>query len=588
MSRTDRQATRRSDAIRQSVQFVTRGHGKTLAAMTATAFVGGTAEALFLITATRAAFAITDGKHHVGIVAGRSLSVGWTLLLALGLVVVRLSLAVAANWQSASIATGSVARVRRRLAGAFLRTSWKVQQDQRAGSLQELMTGFSGQASALMSNLSGGLVSAANLLAMLAMAVAIEPVGALVLVISVTGLALLLRPLRGLVRRKAQDTADAALAFATSVNEVADLGLELHVFNVQAVAEKQVGHSIERTRQRMRSLQIAQGLSSPVYTGLAYLALVGALAVVAESHTSSLTSLGASLLVMLRSLSYGQAVQTGYMGIVATIPAIEELQSRLALFDAGRRVDGGRPVGAVGVVALEHVTFAYTEGQPVLRDVTFSIQPHEMVGIIGPSGGGKSTMVQLLLGLRTPQQGRILAEGRDIAQFSAAEWARKVTFVPQSAHLIAGTIAANIRFLRDDVSDEDVERAARLAHLHDDVTHFPEGYARQVGERGGHLSGGQQQRLCIARALVEHPDVLILDEPTSALDVHSEHLVRQTLLTLREEMAVIVIAHRLSTLSACDRIMVIQDGELKAFDTPVALEQSSPFYREALVLSGMH
>jgi ABC-type multidrug transport system fused ATPase/permease subunit len=132
-----------------------------------------------------------------------------------------------------------------------------------------------------------------------------------------------------------------------------------------------------------------------------------------------------------------------------------------------------------------------------------------------------------------------------------------------------------------------VERAARLAHLHDDILGFPEGYDRQVGEKGGHLSGGQQQRLCIARALVEHPEVLILDEPTSALDVRSEHFIRETLLGLKDRMTVIVIAHRLSTLTICDRIMVIRDGELKEFDTPHALEQSSGFYREALALSGM-
>ena len=116
---------------------------------------------------------------------------------------------------------------------------------------------------------------------------------------------------------------------------------------------------------------------------------------------------------------------------------------------------------------------------------------------------------------------------------------------------------------------------------------FVGGYDRQVGERGSHLSGGQQQRLIIARALVEHPDVLILDEPTSALDVRSEHLIRQTLDGLRDEMTIIIIAHRLSTLDICDRLMVIHDGELKAFDTPDNLEKDNDFYREALRLSGL-
>jgi ABC-type multidrug transport system fused ATPase/permease subunit len=153
--------------------------------------------------------------------------------------------------------------------------------------------------------------------------------------------------------------------------------------------------------------------------------------------------------------------------------------------------------------------------------------------------------------------------------------------------LIAGTVAENIRFFRDDVTQEQIEHASRLANLHDDIAGFADGYDRQVGEQGSHLSGGQQQRLIIARALVEKPDVLILDEPTSALDVRSEHLIRQTLNTLREKMTIIIVAHRLSTLEICDRIMVIQDGELKGLDTPENLEKTNDFYREALILSGM-
>lgn len=159
--------------------------------------------------------------------------------------------------------------------------------------------------------------------------------------------------------------------------------------------------------------------------------------------------------------------------------------------------------------------------------------------------------------------------------------------MPQAAHLVAGTVADNIRLLRSDVTQEDIERAAALAHLSEDVEQFEERYDREVGEQGGHLSGGQQQRLCIARALVEQPDVLILDEPTSALDVRSEHLIRQTLTELREHMTIIIVAHRLSTLDICDRIMVIQNGELQGFDTPAQLGKDNAFYSEALTLSGL-
>ena len=292
--------------------------------------------------------------------------------------------------------------------------------------------------------------------------------------------------------------------------------------------------------------------------------------------------------MMLRSLSYGQALQGSYLAIITNAPGVEDLIEQVDLFESERRRDGGEPVGSVGSVDLDDVSFAYEPGQPVLRDVSFHLDSREVVGIVGPSGGGKSTLVELILGLRDPQEGSIRVDGRDIGQLDKTEWARKVTFVPQAAHLISGSIADNIRFMRDDVTDEQVERAARLAYLHDDIAQFTDGYDRSVGAKGDHLSGGQQQRLCIARALVEQPDVLILDEPTSALDVHSENLIRTTLLELKEHMTVIIIAHRLSTLDICDRIMVIQEGRIVGFDSPDRLEASNAFYREAVALSGLH
>lgn len=586
-TRTLSSAANREEEMRSAVRFVIRGHRRALALLATTAFVGGLAEALFLITVTRAAFAITDGAERVGIVAGWYLSVNGTLLAAFGLVVTRIALASYSAWQSASVSSTVTAHMRHRLAGGFINACWELQQGQRAGSLQELLTGYTGQASAMIGALNSGVVAGANLVALVGIAVAVDPLGALVLVVSVAVLGSVLRPLRAAVKRRAHASTVAGMEFATSVGEISDLGLELHVFHVQEPAENRVGERIESYRSQSRRLQFAVGLTTPAYTGLAYVALLAALAIVALSASTSLASLGAAMLVMLRSLSYGQALQGAYVSVSSSTPAIEEIQRRLALFEKGRRIDAGQPVGAVGPIKAEHVWFAYTPGQDVLRDISFTIDPCEIVGVVGPSGSGKSTLVQLLLALRDPDRGQILADGRELAELSKAELARKITFVPQASHLVAGTIADNIRFLRDGVSQDDVERAAKLAYLHDEIAAFPEGYDRPVGEHGGHLSGGQQQRLCIARALVEHPDVLIMDEPTSALDVRSEHLIRTTLLGLKERMTVIVIAHRLSTLDICDRIMVIQDGELKGFDTPEALEQSSDFYREALVLSGM-
>ena len=580
--------TRRNEQRSLRLARITlRGHVRAVGAMAVASLLGGLCEALLLVTLTRIAFAIKDGADRVGVLFGRSFSVREVLLLAVVLILARMACAVHTSWQSASVTTKVVAGLRERLTDSFLSSSWEVQQAQRSGSLQELLTTYSNQAAGLTTSLTSGITALANLLALLGTSLVVDPVGALALVVCVAMLGLLLRPLRSVVKRRARASVEAGMEFAVAANEVSELGFELHTFHVEDKAKARVGQTIERARRAAAGLQFATSLTGPVYTGLAYVAIVGVLAGIAAANTTNFTSLGATMLVMLRSLAYGQGAQSAFLGVTRVLPAIEELEHRLGVFDAGRRADNGEPVDHVGTIAMEKVSFAYPEGERVLRDISFAIRAKELIGIVGPSGAGKSTLVQLLLGLREPDHGLVLANGRDISTFDRAQWARKVTFVPQAAHLISGTISENIRFLRDGVSQDDIERAARLAHLHTDIAAFPEGYQRQVGKHGGHLSGGQQQRLCIARALVEHPDVLILDEPTSALDARSEHLVRNTLLSLKEEMTVIVVAHRLSTLAICDRIMVINDGELKEFDTPLALEQSSAFYQEALTLSGM-
>jgi ATP-binding cassette, subfamily B, bacterial len=245
-------------------------------------------------------------------------------------------------------------------------------------------------------------------------------------------------------------------------------------------------------------------------------------------------------------------------------------------------------VTRIGALAFRSVGFEYQPGEPVLSNVSFRVESGEIIGIVGPSGAGKSTLVSLILRLREPTAGAVVVDGRDARTLSIDDWYQHVTFVAQDHLLFAGTIAENVRFFRDGVSDADVERAIRRAHLHDDVQIMPLGLDARVGERGSRLSGGQRARLCIARALVDDPDVIVFDEPTSSLDGRSEALMRQTMRELAPRTTVFVIAHRLSTLTMCQRIMVINGGTLQSFEEPGRLAESNPFYREVLELSQLH
>ena len=536
---------------------------------------------------TRTGFAITDSVDRVELLGGRSLLIGQSIAVAFTLVVLRVALAVGATWQRARLSTAVIVEQRRQLAHAYLRSTWSAQHGERAGRLQELLTTFSQRGANLVNALMQGITNGFSLLALLVSAIVIDPLASMIVILAVALLSLCLRPLRAAVRRQARLNADTGMDYATALSEISQLGMEMHVFGVQRQTELRVSSLLEENAKSGRRLSFLGGLVPAVYTGLAYIALVAALAVVATIDAADLTAVSAVMLVMLRSLSYGQSLQTSSATIQSALPFLESLGSELARYNEARAVDGGVPIESLGPIEIEDVSFSYTSDVPVLRSISLRIAPTEVIGVVGPSGSGKSTLVQLLLGLRPPSSGRVLAGGRDVRDLSRQEWVRKVTFVPQQAHLIAGTVSDNIRFMRDDVSQEQIEAAACAANLHDDILGFAERYERQVGERGSHLSGGQQQRLIIARALVEDPELLILDEPTSSLDVRSEQLIRQTLNELRSRMTIIIIAHRLSTLDICDRIMVIQDGELRGFDTPQRLEMSSDFYREALLLSGL-
>ncbi|MFM7653396.1 MAG: ABC transporter ATP-binding protein [Vulcanococcus sp.] len=221
-----------------------------------------------------------------------------------------------------------------------------------------------------------------------------------------------------------------------------------------------------------------------------------------------------------------------------------------------------QPLGAVqGELTLEQVSFGYAAGQPVLHDLSLQIAPGQVVALVGPSGAGKSTLFSLLLRFNTAQSGRVLLDGRDLADLQAAELRRAVALVPQQSAVFSGTVAEAIAFGRS-ASREQIQAAARLANADAFIEALPGGYDARVEERGSNFSGGQLQRLAIARAVLGDPAVLLLDEATSALDAESEEAVQRGLDQAMAGRTVLVIAHRLSTVQEADRIVVLENGRI--------------------------
>jgi ATP-binding cassette, subfamily B, bacterial MsbA len=215
-----------------------------------------------------------------------------------------------------------------------------------------------------------------------------------------------------------------------------------------------------------------------------------------------------------------------------------------------------------GHIQVEHVSFAYDPRQPVLTDVSFEAKPGELVAIVGPTGAGKTTVMNLIHRFYDPTEGQITIDGQDLRLVTLESWYRQIALVPQETILFGGTILDNIRYGNRDADEEAVKEASRAAHAHEFIMSFPDGYQTIVGEKGITISGGQRQRIALARAILKNPRILLLDEATSALDSESERLVQEALEQLMKGRTTFVIAHRLTTIQRADRILVLNKGRL--------------------------
>ncbi len=239
---------------------------------------------------------------------------------------------------------------------------------------------------------------------------------------------------------------------------------------------------------------------------------------------------------------------------------------------------GVSPQSAPGVL-FEQVTFSYGGGRPALKDFTLDVAPGEAVALVGRSGAGKTTVVNLLLRFYAPDSGRILLDGVPLDQIPLGELRGQIGLVSQDVFLFSGTIRDNIAYALPTATDEDVVEAARRANAHGFISALPQGYASSAGERGVQLSGGQRQRIAIARAWLRRPRLLILDEATSHLDSESEHYVQEAFDRVAQGRTVFLIAHRLSTLWNADKIVVIENGTIVQAGRHEELLQSAGIYR---------
>jgi ABC-type multidrug transport system fused ATPase/permease subunit len=548
----------------------------------------GIAEAgvLVLVAQIAAAMVVRSSEIHARIGPGSlHFGIATALVVALVLALVRLLLQLVVAWLPARISADVTNRLREELFDAFTRASWRVQAAEREGHLQELMTNQVAQATQAVLMLANIVSSAAMFAVLAASAFVLSWEVALVVLVSSVLLFGVLRPLIRFGRASARELSQASVDQAAGVSEAVRLAEETQVFGVLEAQRERLRALIQAARSAFFRFQLAARLSQSSYQSLAILFIVGGLAALYVTGAGDVAALGAVVLMLVRAAQYGQTIQGGYQGLAQVLPYLDRLEAAVARYEASTPAERDRPLPTIRTLAFEQVDFAYVPGRPALRGVSFWVDAGEAIGIVGPSGAGKSTLVQLLLRLREPHSGAYLVNGELAQSFARTEWQRRVAYVPQEPKVLQGTVAENIRFFRD-IDDETVERAARLAHIHQDVVAMAAGYETVIGQRADAVSGGQRQRICLARALAGDPDVLVLDEPTSALDLPSEAAIQASLAELHGRVTLFIVAHRPSTLTICDRVLVMGDSTVQAFAPAAELDGTNRFFHEAGALSG--
>lgn len=503
----------------------------------------------------------------------------WTIvgLVAVGL---QLVLQVLLAYLPARVMADLQADLRRRLFAAFACASSAAQGGDGEGQFQELVTNQVVQVAQGTVQATTVVTSTLMLLVLLAAALAVSPLTTMVVVVAGTVVFVGLRPLNRIGGRHGRSLSDAQFRYAEGVHQVVSLSEEARVFGVMGEHRRSVDGLVEDARSRQVASQFTGRVAGSSFQNAVMVLVLVGIAVLQAAHVGNLASLGVVVLLLVRGSTYAQQMYGSFHWLRQLVPYLDRVDDARRRYEASSVTRGSARLSTVPTLEFCQVSFAYTPGVPVLHDVSFRIEPGQATGIAGPTGAGKSTVVQLLLGLRQPDSGAYLVDRCPAIDVAEADWTRAFSYLPQEPRLMHGTVADNIRFHRD-LDAAAVERAARLAHVHDDIMMWPKGYDTVIGQRADAVSGGQRQRIGLARALAADPLVLVLDEPTSALDNRSEQLIQESLAEVRNRTTLVIVAHRLSTLDICDQVVVLCDGTVEAIGTPPELVSTSPYFLSA-------
>ncbi|MEV3972920.1 ABC transporter ATP-binding protein [Streptomyces sp. NPDC050698] len=521
----------------------------------------------------------------------------WPLLALLGtLFVVEAATGAAGRFLLERMGEGVVRQLRHGLVGRLLRLEMSEYDRHRSGDLISRVTADTTLlrevvSQALVDLVTGSLV-AAGAIALMAW---LDPLLLVLVVVTVAAAAVVVASLLTGIRNASEHMQGSVGAVAADLERALSALPMVRVHRAEEREAAGIGARVDAAHDAgVRTAKLASVMSSAVELAVQgsflIVLVVGGLRV--GGHAGSLGDLVAFLLyasyLVLPLSSVFRSVGLIQRGMGAYQRIDEALRLPVeptAPPDAADRASAPRPAGPSGtraqpVLALEDVHFGYDPERPVLRGVSFTVPQRRHVALVGPSGAGKSTVFALVARFYEPDAGTLLFDGRPATGLTRGECRRGIAVVDQNTHVVHGTLRDNITYAVPDATEAEIRRVVELARLEEVVDRLPGGLAAVIGEHGCNLSGGERQRVALARALLARPALLLLDEPTSHLDAINESALTTVMKDVAQECALLVIAHRLSTVQHADRIVVLQDGRTAAGGRHEDLLAGSPLYRE--------
>lgn len=499
------------------------------------------------------------------------------LIALLAAVAARLIVGVIAPLITAKISTQVILDQRRAFLEAYQASGFLEQQGFGDGRLQQLLGAHPLQVGSIVGNFLGYISSGLIMLAMLGLAFTSEPVATLGVVATVLLLFVMFLPLRRLIKMFSARLLQSQEITARSIEELSDLAPDAFAFGVSSSLSNRVTAAMTEEANVRRRTASVKGLVSPVYIAMTFFIVTLGLAFGQSAGADRLATYAPVLLIVVRSLGYGQSIQQASSALSSLGPLIERIESAKQHLVPRLKDQKLSEISDLNRIDFQKVEMQYPgSSEPSLRDVTLSLECGERVGVVGPSGAGKTTFVRLLLGLVAPTGGTVLINGLPLSQVAETSFRRQTAVVPQRASLLQGSVLENVAFFRDEIDREDVESALEASDLLNDIRGLPNGVDTLVGAGFHQFSGGQAQRLMLARARVREAGLVVLDEPTSSVDLASESRITDSLRSISGASIVVIISHRTNVLRNCSKLMVVFDGTVQMYDGwEMALQSNS-------------